>query len=77
MLLVCLGACGGNGELAAFSGKYELIGHGMDGYVLEADDMTSEVTLRSGGTGRMSINDTKGSVSSWSVEEDPGRHPGP
>lgn len=70
LLFVCMSACGGNSELAAASGKYELFGHGLDGYVLQAEDMTSELTLKSNGTGKLSMNGESGSISSWSLEGD-------
>lgn len=70
LLLGCLSACGGSSELAAVSGKYELFGHGLDGYVLAAEDMTSELTLKSSGKGTLSINGESGAISSWSLDGD-------
>lgn len=66
--LLTLCACGARSELAPYAGEYTLFAYDIDGYVREAAEMSSVLTLKKNGTGRMTINGDTASITSWEVD---------
>lgn len=56
LMLLCLAACSGGGD------TYTLFAYDLDGYIQEATGISSVMTLKSDGAGRLTINDETGSM---------------
>ena len=62
VMAACLSACSVGGE------RYTLFAYDLDGYVQSATAISSEITLYSGGTGRITINGETGAMR-WTDED--------
>lgn len=63
VIVLCLAGCGR-------STTYTLFAYAMEGYIQEAIVTSSSVTLRPNGTGSITIDDSKGSISEWTLYGD-------
>ena len=68
VLLCLLCACKGENALSEYAGSYTLFAYDYEGYALESGDMTSEISLKQNGRGKMTMNGETGSFDEWTID---------